>query len=380
MNLTKSNIRKICLIITFAVLLVLAVLKIDDIFSFIQTLLSTISPLIIGACIAFIVNLPMTKIEDFLEKSIIKKPTNFGKIMSMLLAFLFIVAIVGIVIVLIIPQIGSSINTLLPKIEPFFANVSAWLISVFNDPFIIEQIEGLELNWQSISNSIMAVIRDIVPNFFSNIFIVAGSFVGLMIKIVVSIVFSVYILLSKERLAQQIKMVMQAFLSPKKNKTLLEIFSLSNQTFAKFIAGQCTEAIILGSIFFITLSLMSMPYALLISVLISVTSIIPVVGAFMGCAIGAFLILIENPMQALIFIIAFLIIQQIEGNLIYPKVVGSSIGIPPILMLLAVTVGGSMWGIAGILFFIPITAIAYSILKTATFKRLDEQEAAKQKE
>ncbi len=380
MDLTKSNIRKICLIITFAVLLVLAVLKIDPILTFGQTLLSTISPLIIGACIAFIVNLPMTKIENFLEKYIIKKPTNLGKIISMLLAFLFIVAIGGVVVVLIVPQIESSINTLLPKIGPFLDDVSAWIMGAFNDPFIIEQLEGLELNWQSISNSIMTVIRDIVPNFFSNIFIVAGSFVGLIIKIVVSIVFSVYILLSKETLAKQIKMVMQAFLSPKRNKSLLEIFSLSNETFAKFIAGQCTEAIILGTIFFITLTLIGMPYALLISVLISVTSIIPVVGAFMGCAIGAFLILIENPMQALIFIIAFLIIQQIEGNLIYPRVVGSSIGIPPILMLLAVTVGGSMWGIGGILFFIPITAIAYSMLKTATFKRLDEQKEDNKKE
>ncbi len=371
MDLTKETTKKICFIITFTVFLVLCIIKINDIIMFLQRIFSVISPIVIGACIAFVINLPMKKIEKVLEKHVFKGKEKFLRITSLLLTITLIVLIFAIVIGLIIPQIGNSVDTLLPKIQPFINNVNSWLTEQFSDHYLMEQLAGIELDWATIYNSVMSFFRGSVLDFFADIFSFAGSFVSILINIFISFIFSIYILLSKEKLGKRIEMVMTAFIPERVNKTISKVLTLSNYTFGKFIAGQCTEAVILGSIFFVALGLLRMPYALLISVLIGVTSIIPVVGAFIGCIIGAFLILIESPMQSLIFVITFLVIQQIEGNVIYPKVVGSSIGIPPILMLFAVTVGGSLWGILGMLFFIPIAAVAYSLLKTATYKRLD---------
>ena len=186
----------------------------------------------------------------------------------------------------------------------------------------------------------------------------------------VSFCFAVYILTQKERLGTQARMLLYAFAPRPRADRVVEVAGLAHRTFSKFISGQCTEAVILGSLFAVAMTLCRMPYVLLISVLIAFTALIPIFGAFIGCGVGAFLILVDDPIQALWFVVLFLCLQQIEGNLIYPHVVGSSVGLPSIWVLAAVTVGGSLMGIAGMLVMIPLASVCYSLLRATTHARL----------
>ena len=187
---------------------------------------------------------------------------------------------------------------------------------------------------------------------------------------VIAFVFACYILLQKEKLRVQVRKVMYAFLSEKRVEWCLEVSSLTARSFSNFLTGQCVEAMILGMMFFIAMTIFNMPYAMLVGVLIAFTALIPIFGAFIGCVIGAFLILMVDPLQALGFVIMFLVLQQIEGNLIYPKVVGSSVGLPSIWVLAAVTVGGSLMGVVGMLIFIPIVSVVYNLFRASVYKRL----------
>lgn len=200
------------------------------------------------------------------------------------------------------------------------------------------------------------------------------SIVGVVVNFIISIIFACYILLQREALARQFKKVLYAFLSKEKAEYVLYIGRLSYKTFSNFINGQCIDAIILGIMFFISMSVLKLPYALLIGVLISVTALIPIVGAFIGCIIGAFLIFVQSPMQAIIFIALFLVLQQIEGNLIYPKVVGNSVGLPSIWVLLSITVGGGLMGVIGMLISVPLISVVYNLFKEWINNKLKEKE------
>ena len=201
-----------------------------------------------------------------------------------------------------------------------------------------------------------------------------GSIVSGMATFVIAFVFSCYVLLQKEKLSVQVKKVIYAFFSEKRAEWMLEVGSLASKAFSSFFTGQCVEALILGCMFFIVMSILNMPYTLLISVLIAFTALIPIFGAFIGCFIGAFLILMVDPMQMIIFVVTFLILQQIEGNLIYPKVVGSSVGLPSIWVLAAVTIGGSLMGVVGMLIFIPITSVVYTLFRASVYKHLRKKQ------
>ena len=204
-------------------------------------------------------------------------------------------------------------------------------------------------------------------------FSAAISIVNGMSTFLIGFIFSIYILLQKENLIRQIKKLLAAFLPERTVEGIVRIAALTSRTFSNFFTGQCMEAVILGSMFFIVLVVLRLPYALLIGVLIAFTALIPVFGAFIGWFIGAFLMLMVNPLQALIFTVIFLILQQIEGNLIYPHVVGNSVGLPSIWVLAAVTLGGSMMGILGMLIFIPLCSVAYTLLKEKVNRNLERQ-------
>ena len=204
-------------------------------------------------------------------------------------------------------------------------------------------------------------------------FAAAKSIVSGIASFFIAFVFACYILLQKKKLSVQVRKVMYAFLKKKTVEQTLAVCSLTYKTFSSFLTGQCTEAVILGCMFFVSMILLRFPYALLIGVLITVTALIPIFGAFIGCVVGAFLILMVNPMQALGFIILFLVLQQIEGNLIYPHVVGGSVGLPSIWVLVAVTLGSSLMGIVGMLIFIPIVSVLYTLFRGWVYERLKER-------
>ena len=200
-----------------------------------------------------------------------------------------------------------------------------------------------------------------------------GSIVSGFATFFIAFSFACYILFQKEKLHVQIRKVFFAFIPKQKAEAFLKICSLTYQTFANFLTGQCVEAVILGSMFVVTLSILKMPYALLIGTLIAFTALIPIFGAFIGCAVGCFLIFMISPKQAILFIIVFLILQQIEGNLIYPHVVGGSVGLPSIWVLAAVTIGGNLMGIVGMLIFIPLVSVLYTIFREFVYLRLKEK-------
>ena len=202
---------------------------------------------------------------------------------------------------------------------------------------------------------------------------VASGIISGIVNAVISLIFALYILSQKEKLENQGRRIILAFLPEKAAGKLQEVFALLYKNFSCFITGQCTEAVILGLMFVIAMSIFRMPYALMVGVLIAFTALIPIVGAFIGCSVGAFLILIDNPLQALWFVILFLTLQQIEGNLIYPKVVGSSVGLPSRWVLMAVSLGGSLFGIAGMLVFIPITSTGYTLFRESVNSRNEKK-------
>ena len=243
---------------------------------------------------------------------------------------------------------------------------------------MVSWLENLTIDWRSIDwESILSGVADFLRNgagdVLSSTISAAKSMVSVLTSSFIAFIFACYILLQKEKLGLQCRKAVYALLPEKVAKRVLEISSLSHRVFSSFITGQCVEAVILGTMFFVAMSLLKMPYALLVGCLIAVTALIPIVGAFIGCAVGAFLILMTSPMQALIFVVMFLILQQVEGNLIYPHVVGSSVGLPSIWVLFAVTIGGSLMGVVGMLVFIPLTSVLYTLFREFVYRRLREK-------
>lgn len=204
-------------------------------------------------------------------------------------------------------------------------------------------------------------------------FSVAKNIVSSVATFFIAFVFACYILLQKEKLSVQVRKILYAYLPEKKVGTVLAVCSLAYKTFSNFLTGQCVEALILGLMFFVTMSVIRLPYALLVGILIAFTALIPIFGAFIGCVVGAFLILMVAPVKALIFVVMFLVLQQIEGNLIYPKVVGNSVGLPSIWVLAAVSIGGSLMGVVGMLIFIPLVSVVYTLFRGDVYRRLAEK-------
>ena len=228
---------------------------------------------------------------------------------------------------------------------------------------IVSYIESMKFDWMGWLKSVKDFALSGAGSVFSYTMSATMMVINGVMTFFIAFVFAIYILIQKETLGRQFMKVCNALLPKKAVEKITHICALSHRTFSRFITGQCLEALILGSMFFVSMAVLRLPYALLIGVLIAFTALIPMVGAFIGCGVGAFLILMVNPMQALFFIGLFLVLQQIEGNLIYPHVVGNSVGLPSIWVLFAVTVGGKLMGIAGMLIFIPLTSVLYSLFR-----------------
>lgn len=338
-----------------------------------------IFPFALGGAIAFIINVPMRGIEKLLPSK--EEKTGSGKrIISYLLTLVLILGIISLALFVIIPQVSSTARLIANQIPAAFSKFQKWLYAVTKDlPNVQTYINELNINWGSLSSYAVNFIKTTGSTVFSSGVSVISGIVGGITNFVIAFIFSIYILLQKEKLSTQCKKALYALLKEEKADRILYIGRLSNKIFSNFLSGQCIEAVILGTMFFVTLSIFKLPYAVLIGVVIALTALIPIFGAFIGCAIGAFLIVMVNPMQALWFLIIFFVLQQIEGNLIYPYVVGGSIGLPSIWVLVAVMVGGNLLGVAGILIFIPFCSVCYALFREYVYKRLKEKNVAKEK-
>ena len=340
-----------------------------------RTLWGILMPFFLGGVLAFVLNVPLRFFERLLLFFMDRSPglRRFKRPLAMVLVLALVAGVVYVVMSIVVPELINTILSIIRAIpaalqrldeliEPYGLSVSQVLSASFTVPTAsdvdakIADMINLLLKGAAFSTTVIGTVYQNVLSFFF------------------TVMFTIYFLSSKERLASQLKSVMRAYLRPAWVEKVLSVATLSQRTFSSFITGQCLEACILGAMFFVTMTLLGMPYVLLISVFIGVTALIPVIGAWMGCIVGAVLILVSDPLQALGFVLLFLVLQQIEGNLIYPHVMGNAIGLPSIWVLFAVLVGEGLMGVLGMLLVIPLTSVCYTLLRQQVHRRLREQD------
>ena len=377
MDLSKMSIKKIRELIVFTALLVVALWKFDVVLGVLKTIWDIIFPFVLGGAIAFLTNVPMS----FLEKKIFENAKKKNKIVrklkrpiSLILTIVLVVGVIALVMFGVIPQLTRTMGTLVTSINDFIPQMQSWIGEFFhNNQEIMNLVDQIEFDPDQAIKWGISLLGNGAGNMMNTTMSAVGSIVSGVATFFIAFSFACYILFQKEKLHIQIRKVFFAFLPRQKADAFLKVCSLTYRTFANFLAGQCLEAVILGSMFVVTLSILKMPYALLIGILIAFTALIPIFGAFIGCAVGSFLIFMVNPQQAILFVIVFLVLQQIEGNLIYPHVVGESVGLPSIWVLAAVTIGGNLMGIVGMLVFIPLLSVLYTIFREFVYLRLKKQ-------
>ena len=380
MELNRNTMRKLIFLIVLVFLLFACAQNAGFIAMELRLLVGILSPFLVGGAIAFILNVPMHFLENkplrrLQDSKYLKK---LARPVSLLLTLVLVVLVILILMLVIIPQLGESLESLGLAIQAAIPRFVNWAEDLFaNNPQIAEwinsQLENLTFDWNTLLNRAAELLKSSVGGVLNITISTVRSVVSGVASFFIAFVFACYILLQKEKLGRNFRKALYALFPRKAAEKVMSVASLSYRIFASFITGQCIEAVILGTMFFVVLSLLKIPYALLIGCLIAVTALIPIVGAFIGCAVGAFLLLMVSPAKALLFIVLFLVLQQIEGNLIYPHVVGSSVGLPSIWVLMAVTVGGSLMGVAGMLLFIPLTSVAYTLFRDFVNRRLRER-------
>ena len=374
----KKQMKSIMLLILFTVMLYVGLQNIDVVLGVLGTVIGLVFPFILGGGIAFVLNVPMS----FLERNIFgrgrlknsRRAAKAARPVSLILALLLVILIIMIAGFVILPELGSTVMGLGKGIETGIRNLQSWIDSTFqNNSAIVEWANSLEIEPQKMVDSIMGVLQNGVNNILSSAVTVTVGIANTAMNASIAFVFACYILIQKEKLMVQAKKALFALLPEKTVKYLLHVCSLANNTFSRFVTGQCIEAVILGTMFFVAMTIFRFPYAMLVGVLIAFTALIPIFGAFIGCAISFLLILLVSPVKALLFLILFLVLQQIEGNLIYPHVVGGSVGLPSVWVLVAVTVGGSLMGVAGMLIFIPLVSVIYALFREWMYKSLKKK-------
>lgn len=374
MNTEKQEIKKWAKIIFIALFGYLIVDNVEIVGNIIEKIISIISPFIIGAAIAFILNLPMgffeSKLSNFKTKKGKKLGKNFIRAVSLVLAILVIALILTLIVNLILPEIINIVTLLIEKLPYYGAELKNIATTITQDvPQVNEIIKSIDIN----NKELQEQVKNLATNFLSTSVSVVGNIIGSIVNFVVAIVFAAYILTSKDRLKSQAKKILYAYNNKEKAEKIIDLGRTTRNIFRRFISGQCLEATILGSLSIIGMLILQVPYAIPIGVLIGVTALIPIVGAFIGIIIGAVLILSVEPVKVITFIVYILILQQIEGNLIYPKVVGNSVGLPGIWVLVSVAVGGDLFGIIGMLLGLPTASVLYTLFKQNVYKKLDEK-------
>lgn len=360
-----------------AVAVVLLALKYSDaLLGGIRLLFSLLVPLLLGCGVAYVLNILVAKLESLPP---LRDPQS--KLYPVRRALSITGALVGILLVItllfgiIIPQLVDAFRVMLINVPPAVNEFLAWLDSLdVTLPQLEAWLRSLNLNWPDLLQKATTYLTSGVGNMFTSAFGLLSSLGGIVMQVVIAVIFALYLLAGKERLGRQFHAVAETYLPPRVCRTLWYVLATAHDTFTKFFVGQFTEAIVIGVLCTLGMWLFRLPYATMIGTLVGATALLPVVGAYLGAAVGAFMILTVNPLQALGFLVFIAILQQLEGNLIYPRVVGTSIGLPGIWVLTAVTVGGGIGGIAGMLLAVPVTATLYRLLRADVHRRRQDHE------
>ena len=374
MNYLEKYKKDIIKLILFTVIIIFAFIYIKTIGSFLAYLINIFMPFIIGIFIAFILNVLLNFVENKLFKKLNNKNyktwSKLKRPVSVIITFIIIITIIVFILGLLIPQLQNTVSLFTKNFDTYKEQTIEILNNFYNKS---KSINNYSTSINNLKNEITSYINNNRNEIMQITIGVASSFLGSITSIIIGIVFAIYILLKKEDLSRQFKKILKAYLPEKYERRIEEIANLSNITFGNFISGQCLEALIIGLLCFIGMLILQIPYASTISVLVGFTALIPVFGAFIGTFIGAFLIFMVEPFKALIFIIFIIILQQLEGNIIYPKVVGKSVGLPSIWVMVAVTIGASIYGVLGMILSVPLCSILYSIIKTDVNLKIEEK-------
>ncbi len=374
---TKRTFRYLALAAGAVVLIYWSLNNTDKVSSVFDGIMTVIEPFILGFCIAFVINVLMRPLEKLWDK-IPKKKTDkisqkLRRPVCLILSTLIMVGIVFALLFMIIPEFKNTFGTIAKAFPQYMSKIEGWLSSAVkfaeSHGFTIPEFS---FNAEKIMNVLGNAIND--SGIVDKTLNITGSIVTGVVNLVIAFAFSFYLLSQKEKLASGSKKVLYAFFRNEKVNKFLDFIELADQTFTNFLTGQLMEAVIIGVLCFIGMLIFRMPYAAVISVLVGTTALIPVFGAFIGTAIGAFLILFVSPMKAVWFVVFIVILQQLEGNLIYPKVVGKSVGLPGIWVLTAVTIGGNLLGVVGILISVPLCAVLYTLLRQSVNGRLKKKQ------
>lgn len=379
MRLNDDNMKKLMLLIAFGALMLFVSLNLLDLLGHVLSFLSILTPFMVGFAIAFVFNGPMVWIENFLfEKPgwLKKIPIKMHRPISYILTLTGFTVLFTMILTYIIPQLYETIRVIVVELQKpeHWNNLIAWIEGIIGENEMIEEwIFGLNINWVDIEKSVVDFFERSWFEWLQNSIFFASSLLSGLTTMVIGFFFSVYALLQKEYVIRGFHKVIHAFFTDSTANKILHIGTISNRIFSHFLYGQGVEAVILGAIFFVVLGLLNYPYVLLISVLIGVTALVPMVGAFIGMFFGFLLILMVDPIKALWFILIFNVIGQIENNFIYPQVAGKASGLPSIWILLAITVGGTLFGVLGILLFIPLASVVYALFKEYVNYRLERK-------
>lgn len=359
---------------TYLMLLYFILLNIKNIFDMFDGVLSILNPFILAFCMAFVLNLPMkffeNKIFYFLDKNKSDFVKNLKRPLSILSTFITVIGLIVALGLFVIPELINSLATLMDAVPGYIKSFEALINQYISSTELLQNIYNtLMTTWQDILRIVTTFLTTSLTGILSTTVTITSG----VINFILSVILTIYMLSSKEKLIINFKKLLFAFSKKEIANKIVDISKLSNYTFSKFITGQCVEAVILGVLCFIGMTILSMPYALLISVLIGVTALIPIFGAFIGAIPAVFLILIIDPIKAIWFVVFLLCLQQFEGNVIYPKVVGNSVGLSAIWVMLAMIVGGSTLGLVGMLIGIPTFSVIYQLIKEVTYKKLNQK-------
>ena len=399
MELDKQTIKKIIGLISFAILLSWGLKNTEFIKSLIALALGLLQPFLIGGVIAFVVNVPMRALENAcfikpyqkrLAAQAAAKPPIWYRAkrpLSLILSLLLVIGIIGVGTLIVVPETVSSFSSIVNNLRNFPLMLNQWAQELMDwMPQAAVWLEELNLNldltsidWREIITQVVNFLQNGAGNVLNTTFTVASGIFNGIVTGFLAIVFSFYLLMNKEKLGSQTKQLLYALLKEPHADYLVRVGQMTNRTFSKFLSGQCVEAVILATLFFVSMSILRFPYAMIISTLIAFTALIPIFGAFIGCVVGAFLILLVDPVRAFWFVVLFLFLQQFEGNIIYPRVVGSSVGLPSMWVLVAVTLGGSMMGVLGMLVYIPMFSVLYRLIREAVSDRLKTKQVPVEK-
>ncbi len=377
MEWNKQSIKSLLLVVCGGVAFYCALQNLDVVWGAVRGLLGILAPFLLGGALAFILNVPMRAIERHLLKNS-RRGARLRRPLALVLTLLAVLGVLALASLVIGPGIADAVMSIIREIPAAFDRLQKQLNGLSESlaeylPMIQEWLAGVNINWESLSRKVLEYAQALGTGLVSSGSGFIGGVVSGVSTFVIGLIFSFYILLQKEKLSRQGRQVIYGLLPLGQADRTLDILRLASRTFSSFLSGQCLEACILGTLFVAAMTIFRMPYALLVGVLIALTALIPIVGAFIGCAVGALLIAIDDPWKALWFIVLFLVLQQIEGNLIYPHVVGSSVGLPSIWVLAAVTLGGSLMGITGMLFFIPLCSVVYALFRSYVKGRLEKK-------